>query len=655
MIKSKKQMFLTIIIFTLVMMLGTISYAFFNYTRTGSSNNVRVGRLYFNSNQSETVNLTNAFPIERTNVNTDTDNVDVFEIEIVGDADYENGIEYLVSIENTNIYTSEGKVIPIGLDVTVTNLGNEEPNYFTERNDKDTTIYKRMTGDSIIGDQPLLVGFIKPNTTSGTIEGVNGKITIKAFIDDSKIAITNTYNGMESDEMGTTTSWVDDRVVVTESEWNSLHSTGINFQVKVEANDGVWVEKPFYDTLLSSSVMDNINSDYVDNEEPGIDFKSIASDTNGKGLYTLSSTSSDAYPVLYYRGAVTDNNVKFADKCWKIIRTTDTGGIKMIYNGEYTDENKCNNTGTDTQITVDIDNTPTNAFPFSGSGRITSLAYAGYMFGITTGSFRVVPESGIYFGSDVTYSNGVYTLVDPQEGLDVNHHYTCYLNTPNGTCSSARYYYNSREYFPLSDGNNIAETIDDALANDTNSYAKDIIEEWYEDNIENTVYSNKVEDTIYCNDRSISTLGGFDPNGGTINNNNSVIFFSAYNRGTILKTASLNCLRKIDSFTVSNPRGNGSLDYPVGLITTDEIVLAGLSLGNGNMDFYLNNGTRYWTFTPGNYLKGGASNYVFDSPSGFLMTYAVHSSYGIRPVISLKQGISLLSGEGSPTNPYIFK
>ena len=37
------------------------------------------------------------------------------------------------------------------------------------------------------------------------------------------------------------------------------------------------------------------------------------------------------------------NNVIFANHCWQMIRTTDTGGVKMIYNGE-PENNKCLNT-----------------------------------------------------------------------------------------------------------------------------------------------------------------------------------------------------------------------------------------------------------------------------------------------------------------------
>ena len=37
------------------------------------------------------------------------------------------------------------------------------------------------------------------------------------------------------------------------------------------------------------------------------------------------------------------NNVIFAGHCWQMIRTTDTGGVKMIYNGEV-ENNQCLNT-----------------------------------------------------------------------------------------------------------------------------------------------------------------------------------------------------------------------------------------------------------------------------------------------------------------------
>ena len=37
--------------------------------------------------------------------------------------------------------------------------------------------------------------------------------------------------------------------------------------------------------------------------------------------------------IYYFNGAVENNNVLFANYCWKIVRTTDTGGVKIVYNG----------------------------------------------------------------------------------------------------------------------------------------------------------------------------------------------------------------------------------------------------------------------------------------------------------------------------------
>ena len=126
MIKSKKQMFLVIGIFTLVMMVGSVTYAFFNYTRTGVANTISVGRIAFVTRQTETINLTDLFPIDptETGVMDDATKVGTLEIEIEGDTDYNGGVEYLISTVNSNVTTSSGKTIPISLNVEVTDLGN---------------------------------------------------------------------------------------------------------------------------------------------------------------------------------------------------------------------------------------------------------------------------------------------------------------------------------------------------------------------------------------------------------------------------------------------------------------------------------------------------------------------------------------------------
>lgn len=85
--------------------------------------------------------------------------------------------------------------------------------------------------------------------------------------------------------------------------------------------------------------------------------------------YTGEGSEDYSKNVYYYQGPVTDNNVLFANFCWKMIRTTETGGVKLIYNGIPTD-GSCDNTGTNSQIAT--------LSQFNGNSN--SLAYIGYMY-----------------------------------------------------------------------------------------------------------------------------------------------------------------------------------------------------------------------------------------------------------------------------------
>ena len=143
MIKSKKQSLIVIGVFTLVMLLGTVTYAFFNYTRTGSQNIIKTGRIYFNSEQGTAINLTNLFPVDptETGVMDDATKVGTVTINVIGDTTYSGGIEYLVSA--VNVQNSVGnKSLPISIQVSVednnendpsTNLGTLDADYFTNR------------------------------------------------------------------------------------------------------------------------------------------------------------------------------------------------------------------------------------------------------------------------------------------------------------------------------------------------------------------------------------------------------------------------------------------------------------------------------------------------------------------------------------------
>ena len=74
--------------------------------------------------------------------------------------------------------------------------------------------------------------------------------------------------------------------------------------------------------------------------------------TTDSKLYLLEETEDDQYPIYFWRGTRTStrNNFIFADKCWLGIRTTDSGGIKIMYNGTPVDGKCTATTGADTMI-----------------------------------------------------------------------------------------------------------------------------------------------------------------------------------------------------------------------------------------------------------------------------------------------------------------
>ncbi len=663
MIKSKKQSLIVIGVFTLALLLGSVTYAFFNYTRTGNPNNFSVGRINFISRQTETISLTNLFPIDptETGIMDDDTKVGTLEIEIEGDTDYSSGIEYLVSATNANIYTNAGQIVPINLDFTVTGLGTASPNYFTAREDKNATIYKKLVGDTLVGDQMLLVGYVKPNTTSGVIEGVDGTITITAYLDKNKILISDTYDGTESDNMGTPNSMAEGKTVISTTDWNSLSTNGLSFKVRVEANEGIWVNESLEMIMKRVAVMDNINSEFVNNYTPGIDFGDVSGDTNGKGVYMRSGTENDAYPIVYYRGAVEDNNVVFNNICWKAVRTTDTGGVKLIYNGENTgtiDEPNCNNTGTDTHINL----SGTNFFAFNTS--YNSPAYVGYMYGTVYPSSYSNWTSGVKFGSSFTWDGTNYKLTDATvTNPDATHHYSCNSADADATCTDLRYVfytYNNnatKYYITLTGGDGVEQALTKMNTNTNNSNAKTLIDTWYANNM-NTI-TNKLEDTVWCNDRSIGKYNGWSATGswGTDWEDNSLLYGAfersnyATNTSTVKNEPSLACANKNDSFTVSTANGNGALTYPVALLTEDEMVLAG-GLAGSQSQFYLNNGSTYhWSLSP-SYFDNVYANefYVYD---GYVYNYYVYSTRGLRPSVSLKPGTPVVSGTGTVLDPYV--
>ncbi len=265
---KKKNLILTVgLVLVLVIAVVGISYAFFNYYRTGSANILQVGNISFNSSQNPaTLTLSDVFPIDRSTVNdSGNTNVASVSIDVSGNTTYSGGVEYLLTTDNVSV-TTGSKQVPISIVVTVSGkdsktLGTENVSYLENRGGT-TSIYKVLTKGNLKEDGQILEGFIAPSTSSQD-NSVSGTITIKAFIDQDKILISDTYPEGEEVINGVTYyngTPLTDKTVLTTSEWNSFASTGISFQVKVEAREGVWVEE---EQTLADVVISRLGQDGV--------------------------------------------------------------------------------------------------------------------------------------------------------------------------------------------------------------------------------------------------------------------------------------------------------------------------------------------------------------------------------------------------------
>ena len=98
------------------------------------------------------------------------------------------------------------------------------------------------------------------------------------------------------------------------------------------------------------------------------DFTETSTSDGTNGIYSAEDDLGTSY---YFRGNVTNNYVKFADKYWRIIRINGDGTIRMIYAGTSAHENGYDDSSTN-DMHIDI-----SKFNFNYNDNIT----VGYMYG----------------------------------------------------------------------------------------------------------------------------------------------------------------------------------------------------------------------------------------------------------------------------------
>ena len=185
--------------------------------------------------------------------------------------------------------------------------------------------------------------------------------------------------------------------------------------------------------------------------------------------------------------------------------------------------------------------------------------------------------------------------------------------------------------------------------NSTSSTIKTTIENWY---VGTTLKDNELvsKDQIFCNDRSASST---QTTAWTSTGAN--YYYGAHGRLNSNKKPILTCPEESDKFTSKkSSMGNKTLTYPVGLITADEIVMAGGNYETSNSSYYLYTSQDYWSGSPSNFRSFHTAGNAFEcyvAVKGFWNYNNVFNGYGARPVVSLSSKAKL-SGSGTYNDVY---
>ena len=320
-------------------------------------------------------------------------------------------------------------------------------------------------------------------------------------------------------------------------------------------------------------------------------YKALCSNKNTTEA-ELASAEDDYGTSYYFRGAVKNNYVEFANKCWRIVRITGDGSVKLILHN---------------------DNTAGAANPCSSANNSTNAAFARYSGTTYIGKFNTNYNDNAYVG----FMYGATGASD---------YASAHANTNKST-----------------------------ILNNLESWYKNNLES-YESKLADTIWCNdKSTFSTYTSGSTYGTGLGYGTNNtgygayNRIHGGNAASYASPS-----LICPNDNNGGKLSKFTVKDTtNGNGNLTYKIGLLTADEIAFAGSIASTYNRSTYLqeNTGTTWWwSLSPGDFDGNNAR--VWYVGSGYLDNYGVGDYNGLRPVISLISSTNV-TGDGTSENPYV--
>ena len=616
--KQKFKNILTIgTTFILLIAVIGISYAAFNYSGIGQKlNTITTGAITMNYTESSNViSMSNALPTTDTTGKKRLNSGEYFDFTVKSSITGNTDINYEIAAKEENGNTFSGQNVKFYL-TKVNSDGTEEeampPKTYSE--DQTSNVYTGRPSDMM----SLFVGNLN---RQGDTEI---KYRLRLWVDES-------YNP-QNDNGG----------LLYKVKVNVYGQTS---DTVAEVEDTYCKDNGF-NTLSDCMLVMNNHEASVENAMTNInakgtpDFSKTA--TTDEGLFMAEDDEGDSY---YYRGAVRNNYVSFAGFTWRIVRRNGDGSVRLIYSGKLT---------SDTGETTTIRNSQYNS-------KYWDPTYVGYKYNEkfslhendeTTGYTWFNNALKYNFGTGYTFDESTkkfsltgtikeLTWKDNHDEIVLGNLYSCLNTNCNVMYKIADY--QSDTIMTVKPISYSSDSYEDTIINSNNSVIKNTIDTWYKNNL--TSYSSYLADETFCSDRKVNSGSGYLTTGTTT--------YGAYGRLVLDQLPSLKCTQSNDKFNLSNPEAK--LDYPISLITADEVAMAGGVYNTANNNYYLYDGQYSWTLSPSRYNSYYSYSGVWyiDSLGSLGPWNNVTLSFGTRPVINLKSDVVINSGDGTALNPYV--
>ena len=566
---------------------------------------------------------------------------------------------------DSNGNTVYSKIYPVADPVTNDDWNNLKPYIFTLTN---------------TGSLPLYVSiFLERDMTAGTIS--DGTNEYSEFVSDDQVKIgfgvqgeTPTI-GLYSDYLNTT---------------DNNHKIASNIQIGVGEtkifNLYAWLKSDaqnaslgkYFVTQISArgeylpdgentQIDENLKTIEIDFKEGTIDknIKQVQKGNNVEFTLTPSDTSVtlDKLNITCLSGTVptvsgntlTISNVQKNEFC-QVYKKEEPTLLSQILKDNPTRSTRSNNNNGTNDFATPLTTTTTGTL-FISTESIT---------GITDSPKEVYYFAGNTTKNWVKFANLYWRIIRTNHDGSIR---LLYVGTSHDTTggnigtSTFNTNSNSTKYVGYKYGEDTS--LDTIRNNTTDSTIKTYIDTWYQNNLTNyTKYLST--SAVYCNDRSEGTGQTYNYTSSPSSKFNFAPYYRMdYDTDGAAANPSYNCSDIRDAFSVDNT--SAKLDYPVSLMTADEIAFAGgvayQTMSTPYAWFISNSAgtkvsTSWWSLSPVRWYGSNARVWSWASDDACLdngYVSGVNPARGVRPALSLKSCIKYSTGNGTYNEPYEIK